>query len=112
MSRHYVGELKEFPEGEGRSVLVNGVSIAVFNLGTDLKAVHDNCPHKNLPLNMAGRDDHGVERGVVDAEKCTIECPWHRLEFDLETGHNPVLNTRIPTYEVGVDEDDRVYVEL
>lgn len=112
MTRHHIGNIEQFPEGEGRPVTVNNVSIAVFNLDGTLKALHDNCPHKNLPLNKAGTDDFGVVRGEVDADNCKIQCPWHRMEFDAETGYNPVLDFQIPTYNVTVTDEGEVYLEM
>lgn len=50
-------------------------------------------------------------RGRINEEKLTIHCPWHYLEWDLETGENPVQDRRIATFDVEVDDRD-VLVEL
>jgi len=112
MSEHHIGPIDDFPEGKGTEVTVNGISIAVFNVGGTLKAVHNNCPHKQLPLHLAGHSEYGVKRGAVEEENCSIQCPWHNLEFNLDTGHNPVLDQRIPTYEVDVRDGGQVYLNL
>lgn len=122
MSQHEIGRLEDFPEGRGTSVTVQGVKLAVFRLDGEVYAVGDNCPHKNLPLHPAGeprfisdevREKYGGEatRGKVDAETATIRCPWHYMEWDLETGCNEPTGRCIPTYDVTI-EDGAVLVDL
>ena len=121
MPRKDIGGVEEFPEGTGSRVEVSGIPLAVFNLEGELYAVHDNCRHKNLPLHPAGERGYRGDRlredlprptkGGIDREKRSIRCPWHNLEWDLETGYNAVLDERIPVFPVEV-EDRRVYVEI
>lgn len=113
MPEYTVGTVSDFPEGEGRAVEAGGLDVAVFNLDGDLYAIHNNCPHKNLPLADAGQrrivegpDPATETRGDVDETACAIKCPWHRLEWDLTDGHNDLLDYEIPTYEVVVDGGD------
>lgn len=122
MTRHEIGSVEDFPVGRGARLDVDGVDIAVFNTGEDIFAVGNNCPHKNLPLHEAGeprfmgeefKEKYGGEatRGEVDTEECRIRCPWHYLEWDLETGHNEPTNMRIPTYDITI-EDGTVLVDI
>lgn len=122
MSEHVIGDVGDFPEAQGTQVEVQGVKLAVFNLDGDIYAVGDNCPHKNLPLHPAGeprfisddvQEKYGgdASRGAVDAEGGTIRCPWHYMEWDLETGCNEPTGMCIPTYDVTV-EDGTVKVDL
>lgn len=122
MSRHEIGTVDEFPAERGTPVTVQGVRLAVFNLGGEFYAVGDNCPHKNLPLHLAGQPRFvgeeiaekyggGATRGDVDPDDRSIRCPWHYMEWDLETGCNEPSGKCIPTYPVTV-EDDTVLVEL
>ncbi|GAB3035399.1 hypothetical protein GCM10025298_25670 [Natronobiforma cellulositropha] len=90
---------------------VDGTEIAVFNLGGTFRAILNNCPHKNLPLDPAGSHQLGAVLGAVDEERCTIQCPWHNLEFDLESGHNPVLDRALPTFDVTTNDADEVVLE-
>ena|SRR3990167_7516754 len=39
-------------------------------------AIQSQCPHLKLPL----------KKGTI-TEQCTIICPFHKSEFDLNTGH-------------------------
>jgi nitrite reductase/ring-hydroxylating ferredoxin subunit len=43
-------------------------------------------------------------------EGCSVKCPWHGLEWDLKTGECSTIKTRLPTFEVYV-EDGSVYIE-
>lgn len=118
--RRDIGPVEDFPEGEATPVEVEGRLLAVFNVSGDVYALQDNCPHKNLPLSVLGdptvRGDGGGSDdiptlGRIEHADRTIDCPWHNLEWDLETGESPVLNTHVPTYDVAV-VDGRVVVDL
>lgn len=124
MTKHIIGTIEEFEEGEGTRVEVEGIPIAVFNLNGEFFGIADNCPHKNLPLHKAGHDRYlssdidpedapaGI-KGKLDGEKCTVQCPWHQWEWDLKTGENlrPETRDRVPTYQVEVDGEN-VVLEL
>lgn len=127
-----IGNIKDFPEGQGTKVEYNGIGIAVFNLNGELYGIQNSCPHKNLPLHLAGWDkiqtesDNVVEdcggcersksndgeRGMIDKENKVVSCPWHLLDFDLNTGENEVTNVRIATYDLEVDDSNNVYLVL
>jgi nitrite reductase/ring-hydroxylating ferredoxin subunit len=69
-----VGGLAEFPDGEGRGLLVDGLPVAVFRLADEVFALFDQCPHGAVKLSNGW-----VENGCV-------ECPFHQALFDLRTG--------------------------
>ncbi|AXA37274.1 MAG: non-heme iron oxygenase ferredoxin subunit [Candidatus Hydrogenedentota bacterium] len=86
------GELKP---GEGKSLLVENVPIALFYVGDKYYAIEDTCCHRGGPLG----------EGSVDG--LSVACPWHGWEFDLVTGEcrtNPGARQR--TYEVKVEGND------
>jgi nitrite reductase (NADH) small subunit len=64
----------EIPLHEGRSVALDGVEIALFNLGDRFAAVQNECPHQGGPL------CDGIVSGA------TVVCPLHNWRFDLVTG--------------------------
>lgn len=137
MSRVKIGTIDEFPEGSARKADVDGIGVAVFNVDGDLYAIQNTCIHKNLPLHPTGHprfesaeleadrreaceaadcSHEGEEppvrtRGKINEEELTVHCPWHYLEWDLETGENPVQDRRIATFDVEVEDRD-VIVEL
>lgn len=74
MPEHRVGSIEEFPSGEGRVVKIAGKALALFNLGGEILAIDDGCPH--MRASLAG----GVLRGR------TVLCGWHGWQFDLDSG--------------------------
>jgi len=72
-----VSTIDEIPPGSGKTVEVQGVRIALFNVGGSLFAVDNTCPHAGGPLG------EGCLTGEI------VECPWHGWEFNVRTGDRP-----------------------
>lgn len=53
-----------------------GFEILLVRTQKGLRAYRNACAHQGLPL----------EGGALDAEACTLTCPWHGFNFDAETG--------------------------
>lgn len=95
-----VCRLQDLPQGEGKTVSVEGKLIAVFRCGEQVQAIDDMCPH--MGASLAGGH---VEDGIVT-------CPWHAWRFRLEDGawaDNPRI--QIGCYPVRV-EGDLVQVQI
>ena len=69
-----VARQDEIPPGEGKSFVVAGKTIAVFNVGGSFHAIDGVCPHKKGPL------AEGPLEGRI------VTCPWHGWEFDVTSG--------------------------
>lgn len=69
-----VTRVEELPPGSRCVVEVDGVAVAVFNLGGDYCAIEDTCTHDGGEL--ASGDLQGEE----------IVCPRHGARFNLRTG--------------------------
>jgi nitrite reductase (NADH) small subunit len=69
-----VTAVENIPPLEGRSVVVGGVEVAIFNLRDRFVTIENRCPHKGGPL------CDGIVSGT------TVVCPLHGWRFDLETG--------------------------
>jgi 3-phenylpropionate/trans-cinnamate dioxygenase ferredoxin subunit len=69
-----VARVEELPPGSRRVVDVDGVAVAVFNLGGDYCAIEDTCSH----------DGGELASGEVQGEE--IVCPRHGARFNLRTG--------------------------
>jgi nitrite reductase (NADH) small subunit len=115
MPEFTIGKPAEFSEDHGTKVeLPNGIDVAVFKIDDEFYAIANNCPHKNLPLHDAGKEAENSDRlkgrrlGGINVEDCSIYCPWHRLEWDLESGENDVTNMQISTFDVTVEDGDVV----
>jgi 3-phenylpropionate/trans-cinnamate dioxygenase ferredoxin subunit len=104
MKRVEVGRTGDVPEGEVRRFLVNGVPVAVANVGGGtFLAVGDVCSHAEASLS----------EGEVDVDLETIECPRHGSTFDLRTGQPKSLpaTVPVPTFPVTV-QGDRIIIEV
>ncbi len=59
-----------------RTLEWDDVEIMVVNCGGSLFAMEDRCSH----------DDGPLAEGLIDPERCTVECPRHGSLFDLRSG--------------------------
>lgn len=95
-----VASVSEIPPGTGRTVDVEGVWIAVFNLNGSFYAIDNACPHAGGPLGegkLCGTD---------------VECPWHGWKFSVMSGErvgNP--NFQVARCDVQV-KDGQVKIRL
>ena len=99
-----VCSLDEVPAGEARRFPVDGLQVAVINLGDDgFRALDAVCSHEHFFL----------DEGDVDPEERTIECPKHGSLFDVNTGRPLGLPAIKPvaSYPVTVTDDD-VWIEV
>jgi nitrite reductase/ring-hydroxylating ferredoxin subunit len=55
-------------------VVINGRKLALFNLGGNIYAIEDTCPHRGAPLSEG------------ECDGTTVICPWHGASFDLTSG--------------------------
>jgi nitrite reductase/ring-hydroxylating ferredoxin subunit len=69
-----VATIEELPAGTARAVVINGRKLALFNLGGNLYAIEDTCPHRGAPLSEG------------ECDGTTVICPWHGASFDLSSG--------------------------
>jgi nitrite reductase/ring-hydroxylating ferredoxin subunit len=116
MTEYRVGALADFPPGTHRVVQVGKRGIGVFNLGGELFALPNLCPHQFGPLAEGKTNGTMIctaETGwkhVWAREGEIVTCPWHGLEFDIRTGRSlasPRLSVRRYTVRV---EGEAVYV--
>ena len=90
----------QLPPGRAAEVVVNGQTIAVFNVNGTFYALSGRCPHRGGPLG----------EGFLDGSQ--VSCPWHNYTFDVTTGENVVsADLKVACYDVKV-EDGRVFVKL
>ncbi|NIN71548.1 MAG: Rieske 2Fe-2S domain-containing protein [Gemmatimonadetes bacterium] len=91
-----VAALDELPPGASKRVYNGADAIALFNVDGTYYAVSDRCSHGRASLS----------EGSVDADGCTLNCPWHGGKFDIRTGE-PVdgpVREGIRKYRVKVEE--------
>lgn len=102
MSRYVeVAKKSQIPEGDSIGVEIEGKLLALVNLGDEIYALEDTCPHEAGPLSD----------GQIIGED--IECPWHRSRFNIKTGRvtrDPAVED-VMTYKVRL-VGDAVEVEI
>ena len=91
-----VAHLSDIPQGEGRTVEVAGLHLAVFHTREGVFATQPDCPHLQGPL-CDGLTGSG-----------TILCPLHDRLFDLRTGAGLNNDCRLATYPLVVAEDGTI----
>jgi chlorite dismutase len=89
-----VCQLDDFGDGERNVVCLNGHQVALFNVDGNLYALSNRCSHARGPLS----------EGDVEAESCTVTCPWHYAQYDLRTGRvvDGIASAPVSTYAVEV----------
>ena len=95
-----VARVEELSPGTGTAVYVAGRDIAVFNLGGEIVAIGNECPH------ASGSLGHGPLDGEI------VICPMHGWEFDVRSGAcMTVPGESVPRYPVRLD-GGRILVDL
>ena len=97
----YAASIHEIPPGTMHYVEVDGLPIALANVGGQIYAFSDACRHEGGPLSS----------GVLIED--TVTCPWHGWTYSVRTGKAivPPIGIRIPTYQVRIDGSD-VFVAI
>lgn len=89
-----VGSVEEIPSGQYKTIDINDVLIAVFNVAGTFHAIEDVCTH-----------DGGILTGGIINGK-VITCPRHGAQFDILTGEvlAPPAYEPVATFPVRVHE--------
>jgi nitrite reductase (NADH) small subunit len=106
-----VARSDDIPVGGHVVVEAAGRQFGVFNVDGRFYALPNACFHQNGPL-CRGKVGSTL---TADAESGwqprwsqigqVVECPWHRLEFNIVTGQCLAFPRRkLPVYEVRVDD--------
>jgi len=88
-------KVSEIRPGNGKTVEIKGIPIAIFNVNGQFHAIHDTCLHAGGPIGEGYLEDH------------IVTCPWHGWKYDVITGQSPVVPTaKVQKYEVKVVGDE------
>ncbi len=105
-----VGALDELPLDEFRVFEIDGREVGVLRTARGVFAVWNRCPHQGAAI-CAGRvggtmGPSGPGTYRFDDDRLVLACPWHRWEFDVETGKSVEDATpkRLLTFPVTVHE--------
>lgn len=91
--------VNELPPGGRKLIKLNGIDIALFNIGGTVFAIKNRCPHRSGPLIRGFTDDAGG-----------IKCPMHGWRFDLRNGSSE-RPAQATVYPVKI-EDNTLYLLL
>ena len=93
--------LDDLWEGDMSSVTVDGENVLLMNVGGQVRAYANTCPHQAGPL----------DEGDFDGE--TLVCARHLWEFDAATGCgiNPD-NAKLTVFGCKVDGDGTIWVDV
>lgn len=96
-----VGTTHEIRPGQMVCVEIDGLPIALANVGGSIYAFGDVCRHEGGPLSA----------GVLIED--TVTCPWHGWTYSIRTGKSivPPVGLRIPIYPVQIEGED-VFIEI
>ena len=116
VTRVLAGAVGDFEPDVFRIVETPFGSVGVVRRPNGFFAVMNRCPHMGAPLCAGGKATYTTAPSkpfeyATDEEHCVVRCPWHRWEYDIETGRNVgnITRTRIVTYPVVID-GDQVFV--
>ena len=118
LARHHAGPTSSYELDRFRILRLGGRWVGVVRTGKGFFAVHNRCPHQGAEV-CAGLLAHGTmlpsrpHEFVHTSEPLVLVCPWHRWEFDLESGRTVggISAKRLALYPVEV-LDGEVYVEV
>ena len=96
-----VAEVTELGPGEGKTVEVEGVSLALFNVDGQYFAIANACTHVGGSLG----------EGALFGKEVT--CPWHGAQFDATSGKvlGGPARSDVKSFPVSLEGDD-VMVEV
>ena len=90
----------EVQAGSARTVSVDGVDVALFNVDGTVYATANTCPHRGGPL------------GEGEIDGCTVTCPLHGWQYDVTSGEcQTTPGQHVQVYKVVV-EGGEVKLEL
>lgn len=87
----------DIPAGVARAFSIGRYEVAVFNVGGELFALENSCPHQGGPL------AHGW------LEDSVVTCPWHGWCFEVRSGKMTLGDfARVPRFSVRRDGKDLI----
>jgi nitrite reductase/ring-hydroxylating ferredoxin subunit len=113
--RHAVAQVGEIAVGGRKLVEVGGKSVGIFNLGDELVAVLNICPHELAPVcrgRVSGTTLPSAPGEFIwGREGEILHCPWHGWEFDLRSGACLTDRRRLRRYPLE-REGDTLYLTI
>jgi nitrite reductase/ring-hydroxylating ferredoxin subunit len=106
MKRHPVALAGEVPPGGRKIVSIGPFEVGVFNIGGEIRAYRNACPHAGAPVCLGRVSGTSLPSAVYEyvygKEGCILRCPWHGWEFDLRTGEH-LVDPRVRLKRIAVE---------
>ncbi len=88
------------PENGGKTLEIEGRSVALFRLGGKFYAMQNHCLHRGGPL------------GEGHVEDGQVTCPWHAWQFDVKTGRCSTMpGAQQQTFKTKVEKGE-IWIEI
>ena len=102
MSFRRVADVASLGPGEMKGLVVDATKVLLVNVGGDLRAYEDSCPHRGVALSC----------GTLEAASGRLTCAMHLWQYDARTGEgvNP-RGVALHCLPMKV-EDDGIWVEV
>jgi nitrite reductase/ring-hydroxylating ferredoxin subunit len=71
-----VAVVSDIPPGQMKTFKAQGKEVLLANVDGKFHALNNKCPHAHFPL------------GKGKLSGCTVTCPMHHAQFNVETGKN------------------------
>ncbi len=95
-----VAMTNDIAEGTGKSITVDGKSVAVFNVQGKFYAIDNNCAHRGGPIG------DGMLEGTV------ATCPWHGWQWEVTSGKSLFSpDIAVKSYPLRVEENE-IYIDV
>lgn len=103
--------------GDRRIVDDGKQGIGVFNIGGQVYAIKNVCPHEGAQLCRgtihATHAPSDVAEFIPALHGRVLRCPWHGWEFDIPSGKGLYdRHGRVATYKVEIDESGNIVIIL
>lgn len=113
MTERVVCAARDLPPGSHAVVSVDRIEVVVYNVGGELVAIRNRCPHAGAPMceglltGTVVSDGPRQRRWAHDGQ--VLRCPWHGWEFLLPEGRSLVDPPYfLSVYDVRVVDGDVV----
>jgi nitrite reductase (NADH) small subunit len=114
--RYRVGSASSVPAERGLLVRANGIEIGIFRRGEEFHAFENVCAHQGGPVcsgvvigkvEQILRDDKTVASERESPDDLHVICPWHGVEYEIETGECVTdRRMRLRRFEVDLEDGD------
>ena len=95
----YAAKARNIAPGQIREIQLDGITIALANVGGQFHALSNTCLHRGGPLGQGSLQGH------------LVTCPWHGWTFDVTSGKvSGSQSAGVDRYPVEIRGED-VYVD-